>query len=345
MAKIRIRLWTQVIISLAVLIHVSFSFAESEYSSSFKQSFEQKIARLLAAKINSLESTNQALSLIENRLSPNDTQYVNGLIKNSLWVELPHASATDNMLTLRFSNKQALQFEITNYWQKEFKLNGYPLKLKSYSTAKDQIEYLKRVISMRNPSSSAWLFEILIPSANATMTCNAVISSGCMEVSMATSLWLVEKAAEISPLQQCKDGQQYLKGGAAQCLKQFETNPTLKTIQNLSEILARSPRTSLELNCHSDPVPEIFLNGEKLLRVGERKDARSYLLTVKQNPDAKLSKLPELALQCCQTNESDPLGGECENFVNNYLGDAHERQKEFNREDLRIRGKKFKSVK
>lgn len=289
----------------------------------------------------------QALEKYANRLTPEDTSYLQDLITKKLWAEMPQIKSEKNKIFMTFSNKQTLELKIKDYWAADFLLDDYKLEYDRYSNAADRMAYLRRVIKKKiftpEISHRPW-WTLFINPAYASLTCNAMISSGCLEVSMAASLWLARVALTDSPISRCKDN--YLKnlGHAKKCIEQYKDLPTLVTIQEISEMLAETPKTSLEIKCNKSEGPTILINGTKVARSDRGLNADDYSIDSELDKGFKLRSLPAAAIRCCKSHDSDPLSGLCESFVNENLGNIENRKTEFKNPDVRFKGKALKTV-
>lgn len=330
-----------------------FLIVSSKAFAGEKQEMEHMIVADIGKRLMHFKTPEEAAEKLKSRLNAKDAKYLNELILSKQWVELPSAvKSSENVLTLEFSNKVTISLEIPNYWAAEYKLNGYQLEMNNYHSLEEQIAYLRRVVKSKVPlekkgDKGAFLFSLMFPFAQASMTCNALVSSGCMEVSVAASLWLARAVSEESPLARCREIYYFNKNQASteKCLQQYKHNPTLMTIQELSEVLAASPETSVEISCNNKGEgPDIFINGTEVVKLGRGFVATDYSISQAQDRKMKLSKLPSLAIQCCKSRNSDPLNGECEQFVTNHLGPKENRRKEFKNPDLRVRGKALEGV-
>lgn len=159
-----------------------------------------------------LTTPEQALEKYAARLKPEEAAYLQDLIAKKLWVEMPQIRNDKNKIFMTFSNKQTLALKIKDYWAAEIYLDDYKLEYDSYPSVPERLAYLRRVIQKKisvTEVSHRTLFDIFIKQAYASLTCNVMISSGCLEVSIAASLWLARVALTDSPITRCKDN--YLK--------------------------------------------------------------------------------------------------------------------------------------
>ncbi|KHD89187.1 MAG: hypothetical protein OM95_05060 [Bdellovibrio sp. ArHS] len=329
---------------IPVLI-LGFLFSMSVYSAP-RQDVEKKIIADLAQSFSHLKTPSEALARMKPHLTDEEVKYLQNLIEKKLWLEMPQIENEGRLITYKFSNGTKLAVEIADYFGRTYVVNGHKLELERYATLEEQISYLRRFISMRVLSSEkkgAGLWSLFLPSAHASLTCNMVVSSGCLEVSMAAALWLTREASTESPLARCRDNYYYNKNQdmTKKCLSQYGNSLSLSSIQEISEILAQTAHTSLEISCNKGEGPHIWINGEEVTRFNKGLTAADYSITMKQDPHLKLNKLPAAVLRCCQKPSGDPLAGECEEFVNNHLGIKEKRTKEFGGSHLRIRGKEI----
>lgn len=314
-----------------------------------KEKMEEKIAADVAWSLSKIKSPEDALKKIRPRLQPQELKYLEGLVRKKMWVEMPVVTSEKNTLKFKFSNDKTLTLKVVNYWTGEYELEGYKLALQNYPNTEERIAYLRRVIQSKvlgGERKGAALFSLIFPSAHADLTCNSLVSSGCLEVSMATSLWLMKEVSEESPLKRCGEVYYFNKDQdiTKKCLAQFDNSPTLTTIQELSEVLVEAPGTQLEITCNSSEGPNIHINGSEVMRLGNGFDKTDYSLSLEQDPELRLVKLPELAIRCCKKSPGDPLAGQCEEFVNHQLGSGEARRKELSSPNLRIRGEEVKGV-
>lgn len=339
-------MWRPLIFLATVL---SFSFAVK--ASNVKQELDHQIIGDLAKRLQQFKSPDEALASLNRRLKEKEVKYFKDLIASKYWVEVPLSVKSDkNVLTLEFSNKVFVNVEVVDYWSGEFKVNGYQLSMNKYKSLEEEISYLRRVVKTNMPelskgSKGAFLYSLIFPTAHASLTCNALVSSGCIEISMAASIWFARTLASDSPLGRCKEVYYLnkLNDVTVKCLQEYKNNPTLVTIQEISETLAAVPETSVEIVC-GKVAPKISIGGTEVVKVGRGALASDYSITVAQDPRGKLGNLPELAIKCCRNNQDDPLNGKCEEFVSNHLGSREKRKEEFKSSDLRIRGKALPGV-
>lgn len=316
-------------------------------ASSARAKIDQKLTSDLALSLALLTTPQQALDKYTSRLKPEETAFLKDLIAKKLWVEMPQIRNEKNKILLSFSNKQTFELHIKDYWAAEILLGDYKIEYEKYPTVPERIAYLRRVVAskiLKPEVSQRTLMGLFINQAYASLTCNALISSGCLEVSMAASLWLARVALSDAPISRCKDN--YLKnvGNAKKCMDQYKNLPTLTAIQEISEMLAEAPQTSLEIQCNKSEGPTIFINGTQVTRTNRGLTAADYSVDSEQDKEYKLRKIPEAALRCCKRNDSDPLSGQCEAFVNENLGNTKKRKAEFKNPDLRLKGKALKGV-
>lgn len=320
------------------------SFAEA---SSARAKIDQKLISDMALSLALLETPQQALEKYQSRLKPDEVAYLKDLIAKKLWVEMPRIRSAKNKIFMTFSNKQTLELRVNDYWQADLSLGDYKLEHDNYPTAQERMGYLRRVIGSKiltTEVSHRGLIDLFINQAFASLTCNAMVSSGCLEVSMASSLWLARLSMGDSPISRCKDN--YLKnvGNAKKCMEQYKDLPTLKAIQDIGEMLAEAPKTSLEITCNKSEGPTIHINGTKVARIGRGLTSDDYSIDSEQDKNHKLRKIPDAAIACCKRNDSDPLTGQCESFVNENLGNVDKRKAEFKNPDFRLRGKELKGA-
>ncbi len=178
------------------------------------------------------------------------------------------------------------------------------------------------------------------------MTCNVLVSTGCLEVSVATTLWMVEVATDESPMRRCKEIYYFdrYKDTTKFCLEHLGDSPTLTTIQEISELLAEAPETSVRIACRKNGGPEIYVNDEEVTRLGSGRSAEDYSIPIAINPEGRMSRLPSLAIRCCEAPAGDPLSGQCEEFVNSQVGQKEKRKEKFSNPDIRVRGKELRGV-
>ena len=336
---------------LILLLSVSFVVE----ASNGQQEVDRQIVGDLAKRLQQFKSPDEALAALTPGLNEKEIKYFKDLISSKYWVEVPLSVKSDkNVLILEFSNKVFVNVEVANYWSGEFKVNGYQLSMNKYKSLEEEMSYLRRVVKSNVPelpkdskkeSKGAFLYSLIFPTAHASLTCNALVSSGCIEISMAASLWFVRTLASDSPLGRCKDIYYFnkLNDVTKKCLQDYKNNPTLVTIQEISEVLAAAPETSVEITC-GKVAPTISIGGTEVVKLGRGALASDYSIAVAQDPHGKLRSLPELAIKCCRKNEDDPLSGKCEEFVSNHLGSRDKRKEEFKSSDLRIRGKAVPGV-
>ena len=62
------------------------------------------------------------------------------------------------------------------------------------------------------------------------------------------------------------------------------------------------------------------------------------------NSEGRMSRLPSLAIRCCEAPAGDPLSGQCEEFVNSQVGQKEKRKEKFSNPDIRVRGKELRGV-
>ncbi len=331
-----------------IIIFFTLLFSMTSYSAS-REEMEQKIVADLAGSLAQIKTPEEALSRVRSRLKPQEVEYLQSLISKKLWVEMPTVQSNKNTVLLKFSNNKTLPVEIVDYWTGEYVLSGYKLEMDKYPKLEERMAYLRRVMQskvLNQDRQGASLFSLFFPAAHASLTCNSIVSSGCLEVSMATSLWLIRTVSEESPLMRCKENYYYNKNQdmTKKCLAQFNNSPTITTIQELSEVLAQAPDTSIDITCNKGEGPDIWINGSEVIRLGKGFERSDYSISMEQDRKSRLSKLPELAIRCCQKKSSDPLAGHCEEFVTNHLGSKENRRNEFKSPNLRLRGKEVDGV-
>lgn len=318
-----------------------------------KQHIEYKIVEDIGKRIQQFKTPDEVLAKVKPALKADDFKYLSSLVAAKQWVELPVSVMTDkNLLTLEFSNKLSFTVEITNHWRGEFKLNGYQVSLEQYKSLEEQMSYLRRVVKTKLPlekkdRKGAFLYSLMFPSAQASLTCNALVNSGCVEVSVAATMWFVKSLSMESPLARCRDVYYYNRNNdvTAKCLQDYKNNPTLRTIQELSEMLVTIPDTSVEISCGKSEGPTIWIGGSEVVRLGKGLMESDYSITQAQDSSGKLRKLPDLAIKCCKSHKEDPLAGSCEEFLVNNLGSHEKRKKELQAPNLRIRGQAVPGVK
>ncbi len=333
---------------ISILFYVLF-YALTSGATPSREKIEDKIVADLAQTLRSIKSPTEALTSVKSKLKENEIAYLERLVKEKRWVELPEIQSDKNTLVFKFSGNQTLRLTVEDYWKGKFSVNGFALELDQYPRTEDRMAYLIRVVQTQNLTrkNSSLLWQILLPKAYASMTCNAIISSGCMEVSMAASLWLAREVSTDSPLERCRLNSQPLKLNdvTKKCLEQFNNSATLSTIQEMSEMLAQTPGTTVEVTCNKNSGPNISINGTEVLHLSKRgHSAEDYSITLEQDKDRKLHKLPELAIRCCKRNSADPLDGTCETFVRHHLGPKEKRLQELQGPQMRIRGKAVKGL-
>lgn len=317
------------------------------WSAQSRQTLENTIIAHLGQSISSFSAPEAVLSKVGERLTSEEKSHLENLIKKKMWVEIPKVETQENTLKMTFSNGTTLNLEVVDYWSGQFKLNGYKLEMDRYPELLEQLSYLRRVIQSKvlseQRSRAHNLFSILVPSSEASLTCNFAISSGCMEVSMATSLWLARTLSAESPLGRCQES--YMKlNNAQKCVNDLKGSPTLVTLQEMGQALAKIPHTSLDITCNKGEGPTIWVDGVEVTRMNKGQSPSDYMLESSLNKGFQLSKLPEWAFQCCKKNSADPLSGTCEDFVNNHLGSPQKRREAFKSPDLRLNGKKLKGA-
>lgn len=333
---------------ISIIFCVLF-YALTSMATPSREEIEDKIVADLAQTLRSVKNPSEAVTSLKSKLKENEIAYLERLVKEKRWVELPEIQSDKNTLIFKFSGNQTLRLTVEDYWKGQFSVNGFPLELDQYPRTEDRMAYLIRVVQTQNLTrkNSSLLWQLLLPTAYASMTCNAIISSGCMEVSMAASLWLAREVSTDSPIERCKMNSQPLKlnNVTKKCLEQFNNSATLTTIQEMSEMLAQTPGTTVDVTCNKGTGPNISINGEEVLRLSKRgHSAEDYSITLEQDQDRKLHKLPELAIRCCKRHPSDPLDGNCENFVRHHLGPKEKRRQELQGQEMRIRGKAVKGL-
>lgn len=333
-----------------ITVFLSLFLTVVSQASSPREQIEEKIVADLVQSLGKIKTPEEALAKYKSHLSAQETAYLKELIDKKLWVEIPHISGDKNNINLKFSNGTTLKLEVVNYWKGEFALSDYRLEVNNYPRIEDRMNYLRRVIQSKvrkKESRGAWFFSLMFPHAQASLTCNALVSSGCMEVSMAASLWLARTASDESPLHRCTENYYFNKNqdAAKACLKQFMNSPTITSIQELTEVLVMAPDMSVELTCNKGDGPDIWINGSQVTRLGTGTAASDYSISMAQDPKMKLTKIPDLAIRCCRKSSGDILAGQCEEFVNNHLGSKEKRKQEFKDSNLRVRGKSFEGVK
>lgn len=316
-------------------------------ASAARAKIDQKLTSDLALSMSLLTTPDQALQKYKSRLKPEEVTYLKDLIAKKLWLEMPQIRNNKNKIFMTFSNKQTLEVRVKDYWSADIYLDDYKLEYDNYPTVQERFAYLRRVLQRKTVNSEVThrtLLDLFINQAYASLTCNAVISSGCLEVSMAASLWLVRASLTDAPISRCKDNYFKNVGNAKKCMEQYKNLPTLTAIQDISEMLAEMPKTSLEIKCNKSEGPTILINGTEVTRTNRGLTAEDYSLNSEQDKDYKLRKLPEAALRCCKRSDSDPLTGLCEAFVNDNLGNVEKRKAEFKNPDVRFKGKELKGV-
>ncbi len=324
---------------------LGLSFGHSVKASQIE--IDKKIVADLAQSLNKVKSPQDALKRVQARLTSDEIQYLQSLIDKKLWVEMPEVSSKEKQILLKFAEGRILTFEVADYWAAQFKVNGYALEFDRYPKISERMSYLRRVVQskgLEGRSRGAFLYSLIFPYSHASLTCNSLVSSDCVEVSMAASLWLASTVAQESPLARCKEVYYFNKNDdiTKKCIAQYENSPSLSAIHGLSEMLVESPDTSVNITCRKSGGPEIAINGSPVVRLGSGFDSSDYSISLEQDKNYKLSKLPELAIRCCRVHGGDPLVGHCEKFVNTYLGSSSLRVQELSSPDLRIQGKKIK---
>ncbi|WP_374074866.1 hypothetical protein [Bdellovibrio bacteriovorus] len=333
-----------------IAVFLSLFFAIASQASSPRKQIEEKIVADLAQSLGGIKTPEEALAKYKSHLSAQEIAYLEELISKKLWVEIPSVSGDKTNINMKFSNGTTLELQVVDYWKGEFALGDYKLEMDKYPRIEDRMNYLRRVIQskvLKKESRGAWLFSLIFPSAHASLTCNALVSSGCMEVSMAASLWLARTASDESPLRRCTENYYLNKNQDATkaCMKQFMNSPTITSIQELSEVLVMAPDMSVELACNKGDGPDIWINGSQVTRLGKGTAASDYSISMAQDPKMKLTKIPDLAIRCCRKSSGDALAGQCEEFVNNHLGSREKRKQEFKDSNLRVRGKSVEGIK
>ncbi|KYG68359.1 hypothetical protein AZI87_03645 [Bdellovibrio bacteriovorus] len=325
----------------ALILSLFFSIASFAAP---RQDVEKKIIADTALSLSRIKSPTEALEKLKPRLSESEVRYLESLIQKKLWVEMPEVASEDQVINYKFSDGTKISVEITDYFRGEFLVNGHKIEVDRYKSLEEKMSYLRRLVSMKllpTKSKGAGLWSLFFPYAQASLTCNMVVSSGCLEVSMAASLWLVREASSESPLARCRDNYYFNKNQdmTKKCLSQYGNSQALSSIQEISEMLAQTPKSTVEITCNKGEGPHIWINGEEVTRFNKGHSASDYSVTMAQDPQVKLNKLPAAVIRCCQKPSGDPLAGECESFVNEHLGSKEKRAKEFSGSNVRLRGK------
>lgn len=317
-----------------------------------KSEIESKLVADIGKRLQQFKTPEEVLAKLQPTLKEADAKYIKTLIETKKWVELPASVKSEkNVLNLEFSGDLTFAVEITNPWTGEFKLNGYQLTVDRYSSVEEELAYIRRVVktklpSVKDQSKGALLYSIMFPYAHASLTCNALVSSGCVEVSVAATLWFIKTVSAESPIARCRDIYYFNKYNdvTAKCMQEYKNNPTLSTIQELSEMLAGAPGASVSIACGKSEGPTIWIGDNEVIKLGRGAMASDYNITQAQDPQFKLRNLPALAIKCCKQSKSDPLAGQCEEFVSSHLGSSGKRKSEFKDPNLRIRGEALPGV-
>lgn len=318
-------------------------FASISNGTTARARLDQQLVADMALSLSRLESPQKALEKYQARLKPDEIAYLKELIAKKMWLEMPQFKSETNIIKMTFSNKKTLEVQVDDYWAGVYSLDGYKLEFDKYPTVPERMAYLRRVIQSQilqaqSPHSNLFL-SLFFNKAQASLTCNALVSSGCIEVSMAASLWLLRTAATDSPISRCDDI--YFKNvkRSQQCIEPYKASPTLIAIQEMSEMLVQTPQTSVKIICNNDEGPTLLINDTQVTRLNRGASATDYDINSEQDKDHKLRRLPEVAIRCCKKVASDVLAGQCEDFVNSNLGLASERNKNFRNPDIRLKGK------
>jgi hypothetical protein len=314
-----------------------------------KTDFEAQVINNWAQKLSQINSPTEALDKTSSRLKKTEVEYLKTLIAKKLWLEVPSYSVDKNFLVMTFSNKRELRLEVVDYWGGQYQVNGHKLDFRNYQKIDEKVNYLKRIVKNYKDDTkinkNSW-FNLIVSPAEASLSCNALIDSGCLEVSMASSLWFARTLAEDSPLHTCVtfnygDENSPLR---QKCLADYGNNPTIKTINEFSEILAMTPETSIDISCRESNGPLIKINSTEVAQLGPGRNSEDYSISLEQDKNYRLTKLAGLAIRCCEKNDSDPLNGQCEKFVASYLGSKDKRNDEFKNPNLRLQGKNIQGT-
>lgn len=292
-----------------------------------------------AGSINLSKTPTDFLKKYQGRYTEEELSYLNKLVKEKTWVEMPKAKIEDQTLVLELPSK-TVRIEVVDFFKSQYRVNGYDLDWSLHADLPSQLRYLQRVVNKKSAANSIWHIFLGAAEAQANITCNALIKTGCVEISAATAIWAAQEIAADSPLRHCADIYYNNKNNATTltCLEKYKGSPNLEAMKELAEIFVQVPNAKLEIECNKKDGPELIINGVNVPRIGTSKNADSYSIPIEINPDLKFNKVPELALKCCRS-QGDPLGGSCEDFVNSHLGDPKKRTQKLNQENYRIKGK------
>lgn len=322
---------------------IGYSQIQAKPKSVSKAEMQKYIVHDWGYSLTTLKSPEDFIKRYESRLNEQDKKYLRSLIKDKKWVEMPKIKVVDSSINFTVGNKTT-ELLVEDYFSKKFTLNGVELNLGLYKSAQEQIQYIQRVLKTKKTAS---LWNLLINSAEASITCSALMDSGCVEVSLATSVWMANVAASDTNISRCKNIYYFNKRNDATkiCLEKYKNDPNMLAIQGFADVLADNPNTEIEITCNSDQGPDIYINGKEVTRLGKGKWYEDYSIDSAMDPDRNLRKIPQYAIACCEAQGKGELGDACVSFVNNHLGKSSQRNEIFGKDNIRRGGKKLKGAK
>lgn len=320
-------------------LEVPASSKQKSQKENSRLSYQQMILEDWAMSLNLLKKPEDFIKKYQSRYTPEDLAFLKKLISEKSWVEMPVATVEDQTLVLTLPSK-VVRLEVIDYFKSEYQINGYRIDWHLHPSHPAQIRYLQRIVQKKSSALNLWEILWRIQTAEASITCNALIQSGCVEISAATALWVAQEVSADTPIKHCLDIYYYNKNNSTTmtCLNKYKNSPNLEAMKDLAEIFVQDPHAKLELSCSGKNGPDISINGVLLLKINNEKKPDSYLIPTEINPNFIFNKVPELALKCCKKS-NDELAGTCENFVNSHLGQPQKRTEKLNQEHYRIQGK------
>lgn len=326
-----------------------------------KTSFESMLATSIVKTINSLETPEAVLNYVQSKGIKNKDLF-RKLIADKSWGEVPTATVEENKIKMSFSNGANIVMEITDFWNNKYKINGYEVQLGKYKTAEERFNFFVRVVQSRGLDKAAKtsLWQIILgaeahagsiseATGNAalnkipalrSMTCNKFITSGCIEVSMAAAMWANAEIGD-AVVGGCAGVLSAEQETSRLCFEKFSKIDQIKAIGDLSSFLASNAQIKdLNINCEVAP-PAVSLNGEELSRSSDDK-----LFLPRQGLDGPqagvMRKLPGLVENCCKNSSDANYDGVCEKFINDHLGQASARNRQFKGKPISVDGRAIK---
>ena len=311
--------------------------------------FEEKLASLIAQQINLANRPQEFLKSLEAKGSnESNTLFLKKLIDEKTWGEVPTATSDKDTIILSFSNGAKVRLALSNFWQNRYKINDYEVDLSLRKNPIDRYQYLQKVVQtkvlkekkysriwfllLESPAEARDLWNAVKGGVQARLPCNSTFLAGCIEVSMAATMWVSVELAEQQIIRDCAVTN--IKESRWACMSELEKNDQVAAIRNISQFLARNPHIKdLEITC-GKKISGVYINGEEIFRADNQQGFLPPQELDKTNEIG--TRLAKLTDQCCEKSSDARFDGTCEKFINNHLGVSSKRANYF-------KGKKLKN--